>query len=82
MFLWYTLIVFCKKEDRELSKALIAIDKSKSFRVYTAITTDMVQEAASIHDARHIGGARTRSDGGRSYGHHDEESAGQTDLKL
>ena len=50
MFLWYTLIVFCKKEDRELSKALIAIDKSKSFRVYTAITTDMVQEAASIHD--------------------------------
>ena len=33
-----------------MSKALIAIDKSGSYRVYITITTDMVQEAAKIHD--------------------------------
>ena len=32
-----------------MSKALIAIDKSKSYRVYLTITTDLVQEAANIH---------------------------------
>ena len=67
MFLWYTLIVFCKKEDRELSKALIAIDKSKSFRVYTAITTDMVQEAASIHDTMPVTSAGLGREIGRAH---------------
>ena len=33
-----------------MSKAIIAIDKSKSFRVYVTITTDLVQEAVTIHD--------------------------------
>ena len=33
-----------------MSKALIAIDKSKSYRVYITITTDLVQRAAAIHD--------------------------------
>lgn len=33
-----------------MSKALIAVDKSKSFRVYITITTDLVQEAAKIHN--------------------------------
>lgn len=32
-----------------MSKAAIAMDKSGSYRVYIAITTDMVREAASIH---------------------------------
>ncbi len=34
-----------------MSKALIAIDKSGSFRVCAAITTDLVAEAVKIHDA-------------------------------
>lgn len=33
-----------------MSKALIAMDRSGSFRVCAAITTDLVQEAAKIHD--------------------------------
>ncbi|WP_027400306.1 Hsp33 family molecular chaperone HslO [Anaerovorax odorimutans] len=33
-----------------MNKALIAIDKSKSFRVYLAITTTMVEDARKIHD--------------------------------
>ncbi|MBQ6370636.1 MAG: Hsp33 family molecular chaperone HslO, partial [Firmicutes bacterium] len=33
-----------------MSNALIAIDKSGSFRVCASITTDLVQEAAKIHD--------------------------------
>lgn len=33
-----------------MSNALIAIDKSGSFRVCVSITTDLVQEAAKIHD--------------------------------
>lgn len=33
-----------------MGKALIGIDKSKSFRVYLAITTDVVEEARIIHD--------------------------------
>ena len=33
-----------------MSKAITAIDKSGSFRVYMAITTDMVEEARKIHD--------------------------------
>ena len=33
-----------------MGKALIGIDKSKSYRVYLAITTDMVEEARKIHD--------------------------------
>ncbi|MBQ6401720.1 MAG: Hsp33 family molecular chaperone HslO [Firmicutes bacterium] len=32
-----------------MSKALIGVDKSGSFRVYIAATTDMVQQAADIH---------------------------------
>nr|WP_315024803.1 Hsp33 family molecular chaperone HslO [uncultured Aminipila sp.] len=34
-----------------MGKALIAIDKSKMYRVYLTITTDMVEEARKIHDA-------------------------------
>ena len=33
-----------------MNNALIAMDKSGSFRVYLAITTDMVEEARQIHD--------------------------------
>lgn len=32
-----------------MDNALIAIDKSKSFRIYLAVTTELVQEAANIH---------------------------------
>ena len=34
-----------------MSKALIGIDKSGSFRVYLTVTTDLVQKAKDIHDA-------------------------------
>lgn len=40
-----------------MSKALIAIDKSRSFRVYTTITTDLVQEACTIHDTTPLAAA-------------------------
>ncbi|MDO4485911.1 MAG: Hsp33 family molecular chaperone HslO [Bacillota bacterium] len=40
-----------------MSKALIAIDKSRSFRVYITITTDMVQQAAQIHDTTPLASA-------------------------
>ncbi|MDO4869086.1 MAG: Hsp33 family molecular chaperone HslO [Bacillota bacterium] len=40
-----------------MSKAIIAIDKSKSYRVYLTITTDLVQEAAQIHDATPLAAA-------------------------
>jgi len=40
-----------------MSKAIIAIDKSKSYRVYITITTDMVQKAADIHDATPLAAA-------------------------
>lgn len=40
-----------------MSKALIAMDKSGSYRVYITITTDMVQEAASIHDTTPLASA-------------------------
>ncbi|MBQ9708960.1 MAG: Hsp33 family molecular chaperone HslO, partial [Firmicutes bacterium] len=33
-----------------MANAIIAIDKSKSYRVYLTVTTDMVQEAAEVHD--------------------------------
>lgn len=33
-----------------MGKALIAIDKSKMYRVYLTITTDMIEEARQIHD--------------------------------
>jgi len=33
-----------------MSKVLIGIDKSKSYRVYLTITTDLVEEARRIHD--------------------------------
>ena len=33
-----------------MNKALIAIDKSKSFRVYLAISTSMVEDARKLHD--------------------------------
>ncbi len=33
-----------------MGKALIGIDKSKSFRVYLAMTTELVEEARKIHD--------------------------------
>ena len=32
-----------------MSKAIIAIDKSKSFRVYLTITTDLVEQVRNIH---------------------------------
>lgn len=40
-----------------MSKAVIAIDKSKSYRVYAAITTDMVQKAADIHQTTPLASA-------------------------
>ncbi len=40
-----------------MSKAIIAIDKSKSYRVYLAVTTDLVQQAADIHDTTPLGTA-------------------------
>ena len=40
-----------------MSKAIIALDKSKSYRVYITITTDMVQKAADIHDATPLAAA-------------------------
>ncbi len=40
-----------------MSKACIAIDRSKSFRVYMTITTDLVQEAVTIHDTTPVASA-------------------------
>ena len=40
-----------------MNKALIAIDKSKSFRVYLTISTDLVQEAADIHETTPLASA-------------------------
>lgn len=40
-----------------MSKAIIAIDKSKSYRVYITITTDMVQKAAEIHNTTPVASA-------------------------
>ena len=40
-----------------MNKALIAIDRSKSFRVYLTISTDLVQEAAKIHDTTPLASA-------------------------
>ncbi len=40
-----------------MNKAIIAIDKSKSFRVYLTISTDLVQEAANVHDTTPLASA-------------------------
>lgn len=40
-----------------MNKALIAIDRSKSFRVYLTISTDLVEEAAKIHDTTPLASA-------------------------
>ncbi len=40
-----------------MSKALIAIDKSASFRVYLTITTEMAEEARTIHQATPLAAA-------------------------
>lgn len=40
-----------------MSKAIIALDRSKSYRVYLTISTDMVQEAAGIHDTTPLASA-------------------------
>lgn len=40
-----------------MSKAIIAIDKSRSYRVYITITTDMVQKAADIHQTTPLASA-------------------------
>lgn len=40
-----------------MSKAIVAIDKSKSYRVYLTITTELVQRAAEIHGATPLGAA-------------------------
>ena len=40
-----------------MSKAIIALDKSKSYRVYLTISTDMVQEAAGIHETTPLASA-------------------------
>ena len=40
-----------------MSKAIIAIDKSKSYRVYITITTDLVQKAADLHDTTPLAAA-------------------------
>lgn len=40
-----------------MNKAIIAMDKSGSFRVYLAITTSMVEDARKIHDTTPLGTA-------------------------
>ena len=40
-----------------MSKAMIAVDKSGSYRVYVTVTTDLVQEAVSIHDTTPVASA-------------------------
>ena len=40
-----------------MSKAIIAVDKSGSYRVYVTVTTDLVQEAVSIHDTTPVASA-------------------------
>lgn len=40
-----------------MNKAIIALDRSKSFRVYLTISTDLVQEAAAIHDTTPLAAA-------------------------
>lgn len=40
-----------------MSKVIIAVDKSRSFRVYLTITTDLVQQAADIHDTTPLAAA-------------------------
>ncbi len=40
-----------------MSKAMIAVDKSGSYRVYVAVTTDLVQEAVSTHDTTPVASA-------------------------
>lgn len=40
-----------------MNKAIIALDRSKSFRVYLTISTDLVQEAANIHDTTPLASA-------------------------
>lgn len=40
-----------------MNKAIIALDRSKSFRVYLTISTDLVQEAADIHDTTPLAAA-------------------------
>lgn len=39
-----------EKDGIYMSKVITAIDKSKSFRVYLTVSTDMVEEARKIHD--------------------------------
>lgn len=40
-----------------MSKAIIAVDKSGSYRVYVTVTTDLVQEAVSIHQTTPVASA-------------------------
>lgn len=40
-----------------MSKAMIAVDKSGSYRVYVTVTTDLVQEAVFIHDTTPVASA-------------------------
>ena len=41
----------CKKKDElDMSKVIIGIDRSKSFRVYLTVSTDMVETARKIHN--------------------------------
>ena len=40
-----------------MNKPLVAIDRSTSFRVYMTISTDLVQEAAKIHDTTPLASA-------------------------
>ena len=40
-----------------MSKVLIAIDRSKSYRVYLTVTTDLVDRAAKIHDTTPLAAA-------------------------
>lgn len=39
-----------RKKEYTMNKAIIAMDKSGSFRVYLAVTTGMVEKAKEIHD--------------------------------
>lgn len=49
--------IFVKGIIQSMSKAVIAIDRSKSFRVYCTVTTDLVQEAADIHQTTPLASA-------------------------
>ena len=51
------MVKYKRNGNIDMSKAIIALDKSKSYRVYLTISTDMVQEAAGIHETTPLASA-------------------------